>query len=66
MLWIVTIDDIQIPVRASSEQALLNQLEEMLDLPLETLNYNLRPLPDMAELLSNSQIIVPDTTRESN
>ena len=66
MLWIVTIDDIQIPVRASSEQALLNQLEEILDLPLDALEYNIHSLPDMAEMLSSSQIMMPDLPGQSN
>lgn len=58
MLWIVTIEDIKIPVRAASEQALLAQLEEILELPLEAVDYALQALPDVAEILAGSQIVL--------
>ena len=59
MLWIVTIDDVQIPVRAASEQALLEQLEDILELPLDAVAYAMHPLPDLAEMLAASEIALP-------
>lgn len=59
MLWIVRIKDIEIPVRAQSEAALLGQLENLLDLPLESLDYQVQRLPDLAEMLASSAIRLP-------
>jgi hypothetical protein len=58
MLWIVTIKDVQIPVRAASEEALLDQLEAIFDLPLQAVDFNLHALPDLAEMLASSQIVM--------
>lgn len=58
MLWIITIDNVQIPLRAPTEEALINQLEEWLDLPLSNIQYDLHPLPDLAEMLAASPIIL--------
>lgn len=59
MLWIVRIKDVEIPVRAQSEAALLGKLENLLDLPLEHVELQLQRLPDLAEVLANSAIVLP-------
>lgn len=58
MLWIVTIGDVEIPVRADSHRELMEHLENYLADDIDQVMVEVNPLPDMAEILSSSAIMV--------